>query len=301
MQKIESIILGRRMKVYSVSRLLLTGLTSLLLLIVIVPGIVFASSNDWSEVARFTGKSTKNALSIVRYQPSQTQYYWEQYTTDYFTCDHVDWRIRWEYTPKDAYFIVDTYNRGYSIDTIIEGGKVEAILSSQLTVESFIDDPDERYLKITLDGNVTNFAGFPVYNVTLHLTFDVVYYFTKSTITVPLSETVDIGTMSSNSTRQISETFVSKPDYESKSVGSNLSYDIEWDQNDKPSGVSRIYGYAGTFYMVVDTDAESYTIIIEQDLNSIPEFSSWILLTLFLTATVFALVVRRRINHNSGL
>ena len=43
--------------------------------------IAFASSGNWSEVARFTGGG-----GIGNTEP--------------FTCDHVEWRIRWEYEPR---------------------------------------------------------------------------------------------------------------------------------------------------------------------------------------------------------
>jgi len=51
---------------------------------------------------------------------------------------------------------------------------------------------------------------------------------------------------------------------------------------------SKDYPYSNNPKLVIQ-----YTII--------PEFPSWIILPLFLTATVLALVVRRRINGNSGL
>ena len=46
-----------------------------------------------------------------------------------------------------------------------------------------------------------------------------------------------------------------------------------------------------TVYFTISTNSE----------QEIPEFPSWIILPLFLTATVLALVVRRRMNGNSGL
>ncbi|TET25440.1 MAG: hypothetical protein E3J73_06265, partial [Candidatus Bathyarchaeum sp.] len=47
-------------------------------------GIVFASSGNWVEVTRFTGEG-----GII--------------TTESFTCDHVEWRIRWEIEPRSKY------------------------------------------------------------------------------------------------------------------------------------------------------------------------------------------------------
>ena len=46
-------------------------------------GTVFASSGNWIEVARLTGGGGIG-------------------TTDQFTCDYVDWRIRWEIEPTNS-------------------------------------------------------------------------------------------------------------------------------------------------------------------------------------------------------
>jgi hypothetical protein len=167
------------MKFYSISPLLLTGLTSLLLIFV-VPGIVFASSSNWVEVIRFTGSGT------------------EHYTTDYFTCEHVEWRIRWEYTPNPA------------------------------------------------------LPMFALFNV---------YTYPQGEDTLYIDDIIKTGTNDIN-------------------------------------GTSYIHNNDGTFYSKINIAfTESYTIIIEQDLNSIPEFPSWIVLPLFLCATILALIFRKRLHH----
>jgi len=40
-----------------------------------------------------------------------------------------------------------------------------------------------------------------------------------------------------------------------------------------------------------------YLVIVEQNLDSIPEFPSWTLLPLFLTATLIGILVRKRITR----
>ncbi|WP_455278481.1 hypothetical protein [[Eubacterium] cellulosolvens] len=164
------------------SRLLLISLTSLFFLSIITSNIVFASSNNWSEVTRFTGSGT------------------EHYTTDFFNCEHVEWRIRWEYVPHPslpflALFSVYTYPQGEDvsyIDSIIKTG------------------------------------------------------------------------------------------------------------NNDTNGTSYIHNNDGTFYSKINVaTTESYTIIIEQDLNSIPEFPSWIILPMFLIGSVIALFVGKKININA--
>jgi hypothetical protein len=52
-----------------------------IVLFTVASGIVFATSENWIEVTRFSGGS-----SIT--------------TTRTFTCDHGEWRISWEYEPR---------------------------------------------------------------------------------------------------------------------------------------------------------------------------------------------------------
>jgi hypothetical protein len=46
--------------------------------------------------------------------------------------------------------------------------------------------------------------------------------------------------------------------------------------------------------MDVLASLESYTMIIEQNVESIPEFPSWTILPLIITATLIVAAVRRR-------
>jgi len=60
--------------------------------------ISLAKATNWVEVVRFTGSGT----------------------TDYFTCEHVEWRIRWEYVPSSTFpglamFGVVTYEAGEDV------------------------------------------------------------------------------------------------------------------------------------------------------------------------------------------
>ena len=156
------------MKNCSNFRLLFMGLT-ILLLLTVISGIVFGSSADWSEVTRFTGSGT----------------------TDYFTCEHVEWRFRWEYDASQySVFSIFVYEQGedvFFIDSVFKSGTEET------------------------------------------------------------------------------------------------------------SGISYIHDHEGIFYMDIGAaNIENFTVIVEQDLNSIPEFPSWIILPLFLIATLLALIFRRR-------
>jgi len=128
---------------------------------------------DWVEVVRFTGGGT----------------------TDYFTCDHVEWRITWEYTPDKNYPSLAVFN----VVTYREGADV-----------MFID-----YIFKTGDSDT--------------------------------------------------------------------------------SGVSYIHNKDGTFYMKINVaNAESYTIIVEQDLNSIPEFTPVALIIGLMTVSASAVVLSKK-------
>jgi hypothetical protein len=168
------------MKNYFVFRLLSMGLSTLFFLIIVTSGIVFASSNDWSEVTRFSGSGT------------------EHYTTDYFNCEHVEWRIRWEYVPNPALPLLALFS---------------------------------------------------------------VYTYPQGEDTSYIDSIIKIGTNDTN-------------------------------------GTSYIHNNNGIFYSKINVaTTESYTIIIEQDLNSIPEFPSWVILPLFLVVTLFSIIIRENLRR----
>jgi len=141
-------------------------------------GTVFATAGNWVEVARLTGGGGIG-------------------TTDHFTCDHVDWRIRWEITPTNS---------------------------------------SER-------------------------TAFLVYIFPYS------------------------DAFLGEPWFES----------IEHYGTDETTGTLYIYNRSGSFDMDVLASIESYTMIVEQNMESIPEFQPWTILPLTMAATVIAVVMRRRL------
>ncbi len=147
----------------------------------VTSGIVFASSGNWSEVARLTGGG---GIS----------------TTDHFTCDHVDWRIRWEIEPTNS---------------------------------------AER----------TSFL---------------VYVFPYS------------------------DTFLREPWFES----------IEHHGTEETSGTLYIYDRNGSFDMDVLASIESYTMLIEQDVESIPEFPSWTILPIVTIATLLIIICKHKLPKN---
>jgi len=137
------------------------------------------SSENWVEVIRFEGN--------------------ESTQTESFTCNHVEWRIRWEYVP-----------------------------SLQPTDSIFF-----------------------------------------SVFTYPREEGVR-GSMYVNSIMEMG--------------------------SEKRSGTSYVHDYQGTFFMFINViGTENYTIIVEQDIGSIPEFPSWMILPIFFGATLFGLIVKKKL------
>jgi hypothetical protein len=138
--------------------------------------VVFASSGNWVQVARFTG-----GAGIT--------------TTEPFTCDYVEWRIRWKYETR---------------------------------TENPEDPPGLEICVYTQEYHSTYFE---------HLN--------------------NWGTEETNGTL------------------------IIHDKN-------------GTFHLTIICGVPSYTVIIEQNLDSIPEFPSWTLFVVELFAVTFLLIVYRR-------
>lgn len=147
------------------------------LLFLLSSNVALVKSASWSEVTRFSDLG--------------------DYTTDYFNCSHVVWRINWNYTPS-------------------------------------LSDPTR--------------AGFVVK----------VY-----------------------------------PRNQSVSIASILQIG-----NTTTKGTSYIQNQQGTFYLTIDiTNLEHYTVVIEQDIESIPESSPIVLLLLFATGIVVAMILARRQGH----
>jgi len=65
--------------------------------------------------------------------------------------------------------------------------------------------------------------------------------------------------------------------------------------NESTSGTSYIHDNYTQYYMAIRAwDTENYTIIIEQNIDSIPEFPSWIILPLLLATTSAFMICRKK-------
>jgi len=136
-------------------------------------------SDNWVEVTRFIGTSG--------------------FTTDVFVCDHVEWRIRWEFDPGLWHF-ADMYT---------------------LWVTTYKEGESTKYF---------------------------------------------------NQIRQ--------------PPGGNLS------------GVE-LLNQSGTFYLEIGSGlSDSYTIIVEENIDSIPEFPSWTILPIFTIATLLIIICKQKLPKN---
>lgn len=152
---------------------------------------------NWVEVTRFTMDSVP---STWWGDPSGN--------TDFFNCDYVEWRIRWEYTPHPAVpeyaaLYVEVYEK--KEDVIWRGELIQQ-------GESVLIDVVREY---------------------------------------GMSET---------------------------------------------SGVSNIHNQTGRFYMFISgSNIENFTIIVEQDIDSIPEFPLWTILLLVIAVMLVVGIYRKRL------
>ena len=70
---------------------------------------------------------------------------------------------------------------------------------------------------------------------------------------------------------------------------------IDIPENNETNGTLYIHERSGTFHMVIIATAEtSYTLVIEQNLVSIPEFQLWAILPLGFTATLLIIFLKER-------
>ena len=164
----------------------------LIFLTVFVGNAVFALSENWVEVTTFTEHDGDGL-------------------TNQFTCNHVDWRIKWRYKPSS---------------------------NSHATV----------------------------------FTIDILSHHDNTTKT--------LYTVGDNGLKQ-----------PTPAVFGQLNQ----------TGTCYVTNQNGTFSLNTFSFAPSYTIIIEENLESIPEFSSFTLLSLVLTGTLVALIYKTKTNlPNSG-
>ena len=63
-------------------------------------------------------------------------------------------------------------------------------------------------------------------------------------------------------------------------------------------GIYNVTDYSGEFYIFIGTTGGYYSIIVEQNLDAVPEFTSWIILPICLTATLAVIITRKRLQQH---
>lgn len=67
------------------------------------------------------------------------------------------------------------------------------------------------------------------------------------------------------------------------------------------NGLYHVSNNIGKFHMKINTGMiENFTIIVEQNIDSIPEFPSWTILPLFLTVTMVLAIYKRKLSKTSN-
>jgi len=149
------------------------GLALLTIMLAMPMMISLVEATEWIEVTRFTGSGT----------------------TDYFTCEHIEWRIRWEYVPSST------------------------------------------FLGLAMFGVVT---------------------------------------------------------YEAEEDVRSIDYIWQMGYNET-NGVSYIHNQEGTFYMgIITANTEGFTVIVEEDVDSIPEFTPATLAIVLITVSILAVVLSKK-------
>ena len=63
---------------------------------------------------------------------------------------------------------------------------------------------------------------------------------------------------------------------------------------DITQGIFNITEYDGEFYLWIGTNG-SHTVIVEQNLNALPEFSSWLIISIFLVGPLALVILKKKI------
>ena len=78
-------------------------------------------------------------------------------------------------------------------------------------------------------------------------------------------------------------------------MGTRAPEEISWLTTHETTGILNIYNASGSFFLVGWTmNADSGTLIIEQNIDSIPEFPSWTPMLLILTMLAVVLAIYKR-------
>jgi len=252
-----------------------------LLLLVSMVSVVFAQEYNWVEVADF----------------SQNRAFFGN--TNSFKIEHSEWRIKWEYEKTlgdlTAFMLeVRITETNQLIANWNNSGKID-ITQGVLNITGYGGDfylwigTNGNHIVIveqntesapTLDSNwveVARFNGTTWAENTEHFTIDYFDWRIKWSYTPRLSDTIN--------------PYIFRLDVKNAS-----GYIVELlFASNQISGTLNM-NQTGEYYLYIDPmHAETYSITIEQKIESIPEFSSWILPSLFITSILVIIAVRNQI------
>jgi len=262
--------------------------TLLVLSLILQISVVFASSENWVEVIRFTGET-------------------EDVTTEVFTCDNVEWRIRWSYSrrPDGPAVLQFRFYIYESEEMIIEEELVEFLFPEEENSGTlYLNQSGSFYLNIHNDG----------------FNYNVVVEQNINSIPKPENNWVEVARFNGTIWPESTEHF--KIDY--------FDWRIKWSYTPRLSELINPYIFrldvknasdyivellfasnqiagtlnmnqTGEYYLYIDPmHAENYSITVEQNIDSIPEFPSWTLIAFFVTVSFAMILIRNKISKKKG-
>ena len=265
------------------TKVVITAVLISLFLLASMSGVVFASLENWVEVIRFTGET-------------------EDVTTEVFTCDNVERRIRWSYSRRSdgPAFLQFRFYIYESEEMIIEEELVEYLFPEEETSGTlYLNQSGSFYLNIHNDG----------------FNYNVVVEQNINSIPKPENNWVEVARFNGTIWPESTEHF--KVDY--------FDWRINWSYTPRLSDLINPYifrldvknasGYivelllasnqisgtlnmnqTGEYYLYIDPmHAETYSITIEQNIEAIPEFPSMtILVSGLLMITIISIIYRHK-------
>ena len=248
-------------------------------------------TDNWFEVIRFIGT--------------------EGFITNVFVCDYSEWRVKWEYDPGYtlfpimAEFEVITYPEGSSsnaVDTIygkpgtLQNGtsyvhenhgrfymKISTGIIENYTiiVEQNTDStpkPENNWVEVVTFSH--SISGLAFLHPTSHFTVDYVDW--------RIRWEVNPGNYSERGTSFNAYVF---PETSEPAIHHTIG-------TEKTTGTLNIYHHRGSFYIIVQTtNIADIKLIIEQNIDSIPEFPSLEILPLLLMATSVTVLCRKSLSQ----
>lgn len=258
-----------------------------------IPSIVFASSDNWVEVTQFDGTI------------------WGK-STEVFTIDSNEWRIKWKYYPTGDPTVMPLR---FMFNVVKVGeGNVNFFIppAQQIGGTLYMNQTGDYYISFNVI-YVENYSVTVEQNIHSNPDSDEkwveVERFSGSHFTFGFSESFQINHQdwrvlweNSGILPEIEdfEFYVLQDDdimddgsfYTNKSIGTVRS-------TKNQNGTLNIHGYTGLFYIWISPSPAQWELIVEQNIDSIPEFPSWMVLSFFMITSLLVIIFRKRLRIHS--